>query len=211
MVGYTLAVRLARVRMVSLLGLDKTAADDRSARGRPARRADSPELRARSAGSLGRWALAQSLLVSTMGRRVVCIGLVMMWSVCLHAQNQPQTQLPNEPASALPWLNLDSLSATRERPLFAPSRRKPAPPPAAATAVHPETAPQAPALRFELTGIVVSPLGTTVLLRDLATSQSIAVHPGEKVGRWFIVVDSNDKVTLKNGADELKLEMYPEP
>jgi general secretion pathway protein N len=147
-----------------------------------------------------------------MGRLVVCIGLMMMWSTCLHAQDQAQNQLPTESHSALPWLNLDSLSATRERPLFAPDRRKSAPPPAAAVSVHPETVQaQAPQATLELTGIVVSRLETVVLLRDPATSESIAIHPGEKVGRWLVLVDSNDNVTLKDGTEELRLEMYPEP
>ncbi len=143
----------------------------------------------------------------------IVLTLAMMWSNCAHAQDQPQDNLPNGPLSALPWLNLDSLSATRERPLFAPDRRKPAPPPVvAAVPVHPEAARQAPRqAKLELTGVIVSGLETIVLLRDPATSESVAVHPGEKVGRWLVSVDTNDNVTLKDGDEELRLEMYPEP
>jgi general secretion pathway protein N len=143
----------------------------------------------------------------------IVLTLVMTSSNCLHAQDQPRDRLPNEPLSALPGLNLDSLSATRERPLFAPDRRKPAPPPVAAVVpVHPQAAPQPPQqAKLELTGVIVSPLETIVLLRDPATSESVTVHPGEKVGRWLVSVDANDNVTLKDGVEVLKLEMYPEP
>jgi hypothetical protein len=143
----------------------------------------------------------------------IVLTLAMIWSNCAYAHDQSENNLPNEPLSALPSLNLDSLSATRERPLFAPDRRKPAPPPVArAEPIHPEAVLQASRLaKLELTGVIVGPLETIVLLRDPTTSESVAVHPGEKVGRWLVSVDANDNVTLKDGDEELRLEMYPEP
>jgi general secretion pathway protein N len=146
-----------------------------------------------------------------MGRVACCCVLLMMWSSCLHAEEQ----LPNERRSALRWLKLDSLSATRERPLFAPDRRQPAPPPVATAPGHPEPltpqaqGPQKPQL--VLTGIIVSPAETTVLLRDPSTSESVVVHAGDTVGHWRVLVDSNYAVTLKDGAREFRLEMFAEP
>jgi general secretion pathway protein N len=146
-----------------------------------------------------------------MGRVACYFVLFMMWSSCLHAEEQ----LSNERRSTLRWLKLDSLSATRERPLFAPDRRQPAPPPVATAPGQPEPVtpkaqgPQKPQL--VLTGIIVSPAETTVLLRDPSTSESVVVHAGDTVGHWRVLVDSNYAVTLKDGAREFRLEMFAEP
>lgn len=148
-----------------------------------------------------------------MGRLIYYVALLLTWSPCLHAQEQGLDHLPNEPHSALPWLSLDSLSATRERPLFAPDRRKPAPPPPVGSnrpeALPQAQAPQKPQLR--LTGVIVSPWETLVLLRNPATSESVTIHPGETFGRWHVLVESNDTVTLKDGAEEITLEMFAGP
>jgi hypothetical protein len=147
----------------------------------------------------------------------IAVALAITWSSYLHAQNPLGGQEKNEPYSALPWLSLDSLSATRERPLFAPDRRKPAPPPVVAVdqatehteTVRPRPAPQAPkAQQLELTGIIVSASETIVLLRDPATSESVTARAGDTIGRWRISVDSNEAVTLKDGNEELRIEMY---
>ena len=65
--------------------------------------------------------------------------VVLLWSVAMRAvaadpapQPQPgdQTVAAEAPVSPLVGQALERLSATRERPLFSPSRRPPAPPPA---------------------------------------------------------------------------------
>ena len=79
---------------------------------------------------------------------------------------------------------------------------------------RPEAVPQAQALQkpqLQLTGIIVSPWETLVLLRNPATSESVTIHPGEAIGRWHVRVDSNDTVTLKDGAEEITLEMFAGP
>ena len=151
-----------------------------------------------------------------MRRAVYCIVCGTIWSHSLHAQDQAQNPSPNETHSALPWLSLDTLSATRERPLFDPDRRKPAPPPppvvalpSPAEAVTQAQAQQKPQL--ELTGIVINPTETLVLLRNALTSESVAIHPGDSVGRWRVFVDTNYTVMLKDGAEEFRLEMFAGP
>src|SRR5215470_15171533 len=100
-------------------------------------------------------------------RRFICCLFALLWSATLHAQDQAQQGPLEASPSALPGLSLESLSATRDRPLFAPDRRKPVPPPVAAAVPNPEQAapaspkPQTPQL--ELTGIIVSPSETIVL------------------------------------------------
>ena len=149
-------------------------------------------------------------------RRFAClIVVVATWSHCAHAQDFAHNDAPEEAHSALPWLNLDSLSATRDRPLFAPDRRKPSPPPVVPVARDPTQMAAQPRTQQEpqvqLTGIVVSSAGTLVLLRDLATSRSVAIQPGHNIGPWRVVVDSNYTVKLEAGAKAFRLEMFTEP
>jgi general secretion pathway protein N len=136
-------------------------------------------------------------------RLLVAAALLAASSAPLHAVDKQPA-----PQSALPSLTLDALSATREHPLFLPSRTR-ATPPAAQVAN-----PQAPAQskpRYSLRGIIVSGAETLVLLSDNATSEVLTLHPGDSIGRWSVVVDSNYSAKLKNGSDEVKLEMFAQP
>ena len=154
--------------------------------------------------------------VSHTMRHFIClIAFAVWWGHCAYAQQPAQNESPKEANSALPWLKLEALSATRERPLFAPDRRKPSPPPVARAAPNPAESAvkvqvqQKPQL--QLTGIVVSPAQTIVLLRNSVTSRSVKTHSGESVGPWRVLVDSNYTVILKNGRRAFKLEMFAEP
>jgi hypothetical protein len=111
--------------------------------------------------------------------------------------------------SALPWLKLEDLSATRERPLFAPTRRRPPPPsqPQAAT-VAAENPPETP--RMVLTGIIVKPSETIVVLRNVVTSQSISLRSGESVGAWRVQAQNDHSVILSDGTQQFTLEMFTE-
>ncbi len=142
-----------------------------------------------------------------MGRVGWCIAFVFVWGLGLHAEERS----PGE-ESALPGLQLDALSATRDRPLFAPDRRKAAPP----SAVLPqnssvEASEQAHKPQLILTGIIVSSSQVTVLLQDAGTSESVAVRSGETVGPWRVLVDSNYSVKLKGDAEEFELHMFAQP
>lgn len=106
--------------------------------------------------------------------------------------------------SALPWLKLKDLSATRERPLFAPTRRRP-PPPHVVT-VAPQHPPETP--RMVLTGIIEKPSETIVVLRNVATSESISLRSGESVGPWRVKAQNDHSVVLSNGTQQFTLELY---
>jgi general secretion pathway protein N len=145
-----------------------------------------------------------------MSRLGWCIVLVLLLKLPLYAEEAP----PND-ESALPWLRLDELSATRDRPLFAPDRRKNP----AVSALPLNNAPeekdepkQAKKPQLVLTGIIVSSSSETIaLLRDNNTSESFAVRSGETIGRWRVLVETNHSVKLQDGAREVELEMFPEP
>lgn len=138
-----------------------------------------------------------------------CAALVLIWTFPLCAQEQP----PRE-QSALPWLELDALSATRDRPLFAPSRRKAVPPPVLKSKPEEarEVVQQSNKPQLALTGIIASSSSESIaLLRDTSTSESIAVHSGETIGRWRVVINTDHSVKLQDGSDEIELEMFAEP
>jgi general secretion pathway protein N len=106
--------------------------------------------------------------------------------------------------SALPWLKLKDLSAMRERPLFAPTRRPPPPPPI--VTVAPQRPPETP--RMVLTGIIVNQSETIVVLRNVATSESISLRSGESVGPWRVQAQNDHSVILSDGTKQFTLEMY---
>jgi hypothetical protein len=108
--------------------------------------------------------------------------------------------------SALPWLQLKDLSATRERPLFAPTRRPPPPPQPQVVAVAPQHPPETP--KMVLTGIIVKPSETIVVLRNVATSESISLRSGESVGPWQVKAQNDHSVILSDGTKQITLEMF---
>lgn len=95
------------------------------------------------------------------------------------------------PANPLDGLRLEDLSATRERPLFAPTRRPPpapsveAPPPppvveVKAVAVVAEPPP------FDLVGSVVGAESAFVLLRNKTSSLVVRLRAGEEAEGWRV-------------------------
>ena len=130
-------------------------------------------------------------------------ALILIAALLATAPARAEDQRP----SALPWLKLEDLSATRERPLFAPTRRRPPPPsqPQAAT-VAAENPPETP--RMVLTGIIVKPSETIVVLRNIATSESISLRSGESVGAWRVQAQDDHSVILTDGTNQFTLEMF---
>jgi hypothetical protein len=201
--------------MVCLLGMAKTAADSHRSRGHARRSAAGTCCQAVRSEVAGRqWQLAYKsrLLNLIMNRISWCILLLLAGFIRAHAEGQPSDQ-----QSALPSLKLDALTATRDRPLFSPDRRKPAPLPPPRVAVAPDPlasqlaeaqASQPPDLT--LTGIITDPMGTIILLRR-DSSEVVTMRSGDSVGPWRVIVDSNSSVKLADGKKEFKLEMFTPP
>ena len=118
----------------------------------------------------------------------------------------PPVLAEDQRPSALPWLKLKDLSAMRERPPFAPTRRPPPPPPAQVVTVAPERPPETP--RMVLTGIIEKPSETIVVLRNIATSESVSLRSGESVGPWRVKVQNDHSVVLSDGTKQFTLEMF---
>jgi general secretion pathway protein N len=115
----------------------------------------------------------------------------MLTRVC--AQTQPQTRTPQAkdqtqaqaatgPASPLAAYPLDRLSATRERPLFSPSRRPPAPPPAPVIAA----APPPPPPNLILFGIVMDAEEAHAVVGVGTADKTRRVRIGDDIGGWKV-------------------------
>lgn len=110
----------------------------------------------------------------------------------------PAAAAPRNPLDAL---RLQDLAATRERPLFAPSRRPPPPvpveapaPPAPEEKAAVETEPP-----FDLIGAVVGENARWALLRERAGAKVLRLRPGDDAGGWRVDAIEARAVTLKRG------------
>jgi general secretion pathway protein N len=106
-----------------------------------------------------------------------------------------------EPRNPLDALQLGALTATRERPLFRPSRRPP--PPAAVATPAPEPPPpdeRPVALEpppFDLLGAVVGADVAIALLRNRATGEVLRLRQGEDAAGWRVGTIERRTVTLE--------------
>lgn len=123
---------------------------------------------------------------------------------------------PDEPRRGNPlWaIPLDRLSATRERPIFAPSRR---PPPrnedaaGAPVTPEPEPAPSEPAAvappRLELVGTISGPDAGFALFLDTASRKTVRLRIGDEHEGWVLQAVAPREVTLGNGGATVTLAL----
>ena|SRR5579871_4566231 len=138
--------------------------------------------------------------VSAICRRAA-VGVVVVAALILVRQ-----------ASAEPPLSIDALSATREKPLFSPTRQKPS----AVSSVVVAAAEQdeKPAIesdpQYELAGIIAGSDTVTVLLRDPKKNELLKVRSGDRIGKWEVVATSNYSVRLQSGQRNLDIQIFSE-
>jgi general secretion pathway protein N len=112
------------------------------------------------------------------------------------------------PTNPLATQTLESLSASRDRPLFSPSRRPYAPPPTAVRRAPASPPPTPPAL--VLLGIVVDADGARAFVRA-AEGKTVRLRIGEEISGWSVaqieqrrlvlsLADRNAVFTLFGGA-----------
>ena len=109
------------------------------------------------------------------------------------------------PASANPlWaIPLSSLAATRQRPLFSPSRRQPAPPAVAVAPVAPPKSvyvpPEPEKPQLSLVGIVAGSSEGLAVFLNLVTHDIVRLRIGEGHEGWFLhSVKGREAVLEKN-------------
>jgi general secretion pathway protein N len=115
-----------------------------------------------------------------------------------HAQPRPkdQSQAPGAPSAALlsPLAAhpLDALSATRDRPLFSPSRHPPAPPP---VAIAPKAPPPSPP-NVTLFGVVMDGNEARAIVQAGPAKQVRRVRVGDDVGGWKVAQIEQRRLVL---------------
>lgn len=126
---------------------------------------------------------------------------------------QPSTRAATAPAdrergNPLWAVPIESLSATRDRPLFTPSRRPPEQP--VALAPPPPSAPPAavsPRPQLALMGTVVSTAGSIGIFTDQASGQIVRLKVGDAHGGWTLRSVGPRDAVLHTGADTVTLAL----
>jgi hypothetical protein len=117
----------------------------------------------------------------------------------------------NEPRGNPLWaISLESLTATRERPLLLPGRRRPAPPPVSVAA--PPASPPPPSapperVRLALIGAVAAASEGIAVFFDEATKHVIRLRTGESHAGWILRSVQGREVTIEKGRERMQLAL----
>jgi hypothetical protein len=116
------------------------------------------------------------------------------------ADEAPSAQVQTEVATTpLASQSLESLSATRERPLFSPTRRPPPPPPVIVQGPPPPPPPP-PAPDVALFGIVMDGENARAIIRPGPGAKVTRVGIGDDVGGWKVAqIDGRKLVLMLDG------------
>lgn len=120
---------------------------------------------------------------------------------------EPQPDAPRP--TPFPWLTLDLLGATRDRPLFSPDRRGVEPEPEIVeeeTEPEPEPVvaeePEATLPNVRLAGVVISGTLRIAMLHDDAEDEFVRLREGQSFQDWTLVAVAPRSVVFRHGAQE---------
>jgi hypothetical protein len=101
------------------------------------------------------------------------------------------------------------LSATRERPLFSPTRRPPAPPVMAEASPPPPPPPppEPEKPQLMLLGTVTGEPQSIAVVRDQATSSLLRLHVGEAVSGWSLRSVDSRAMTVEKDSQTVTLSL----
>jgi general secretion pathway protein N len=138
----------------------------------------------------------------TFRMRAVC-GVILF----LLSAHSGMAQVVNAPAVASAFPKLEDLKATRDRPLFAPTRR---PPPPVAVPQSPTAAsqPVSNLPNVELTGIVMGEDVRIAVLRDKSTNELQRLRRGDKIADWVLRELEPRSVVLERGGTSVTLRLF---
>ncbi|HEY6256122.1 MAG TPA: hypothetical protein VIY51_10050 [Xanthobacteraceae bacterium] len=128
-------------------------------------------------------------------RRAMIACLLLLHAPALAADAGAPPDPPSGLVNPLAAWSLDRLSATRDRPLFAPTRR-PSPPPPAPVARVIEAAPAAPPPRLTLLGIVTEADGARAMVRTEASDKVVRARLGDEIAGWKVTQIEPRRVIL---------------
>jgi general secretion pathway protein N len=124
---------------------------------------------------------------------------------------RPERQVRGNPLWVIP---LTSLNATRERPIFLPSRRAPAPvvaaapPPPTPAPTPPPAEPERP--RLTLLGAVIGDVEAIAIFFDQGTRAIVRLRTGEDYSGWVLRSVKGREATLQKGRETVLLAL-PRP
>jgi hypothetical protein len=115
----------------------------------------------------------------------------------LVAAENPDPRQPPIGANPLSRIPINSLSVTRERPLFSVSRRPPAPPPAPPANIEapPPTEPAGPP--FTLSGTLIGGTRDIAIVYDETTKSFVRLYVGDTAAGWILRAIDPRAVTLE--------------
>ncbi|MBY0558233.1 hypothetical protein [Hyphomicrobium sp.] len=122
---------------------------------------------------------------------------------------EPEENVASEseepPASGNPLASFDKASLENwvDRPLFAPSRKRP--PPQAVAAAGPKLQPPPD---YRLLGVVLNPHRTIALLRREGTTVDVRVEVGDMIGGWRVASVEREAVTLRRDEDTSQIVRF---
>jgi general secretion pathway protein N len=127
---------------------------------------------------------------------------------------RPQRQPPPPSLADLELSPLDSFAETLNRPLFTATRRPPSP---LERLQGQASAPTAAAKgdrvilgKYALRGVIVTPEQKLLLLRQLATGQSLRLKVGDALDDWRIAAIAPDHLILSRGDKQEKVSLKGE-
>ncbi len=120
---------------------------------------------------------------------------------------QPSADAPRP--TPFPWLTLDLLAATRDRPLFSPDRRSDEPEPVAVEEEpepepEPEVAaePDATPPQVRLAGVVISGTLRIAMLHDEVEDEVVRLREGQSFSDWTLIAVAPRSVVFRHGTQE---------
>ena len=121
-----------------------------------------------------------------------------------------QSAPSGQPVRTLAMPSLEELNATRNRPLFAPSRRPDAKVAAPADQSVVEEPPAS--VPFDLTGIVMGEDHAVAILQNRDTQEILHLKQGESADVWGIAEIGQRYVVLRNEGRQVRLQLFePRP
>lgn len=123
----------------------------------------------------------------------------------IRLQSPAATELRGNPLWTIP---ITSLSATRERPVFLPSRRPPAPAVAAPLPVEPAKPPPPPVAErphLALVGSVVGEIESVAVFMDSSTRATVRLKMGETHAGWILRSVKGREAVLQKGGETVTL------
>ena len=116
----------------------------------------------------------------------------------------PMRNPPHALENPVAALSLDQLAATRERPLFAPDRRRPT---AALIIRHAEPPPPNPP-RLSLSAVVVDKNAPTAVVRTDPGGKAARVRLGDEVGGWRVTQIERQRLVISLDGRSATVTMF---